>query len=208
MKKEKIKIFIIISVIVAILATIGVIGVFQYRKITLEKYNTDIQEQLTNLSHLENEVYFNPDYKKDISDIESESKIAFENKQLSKLSEVRNQATDLYDKISAEIDKYNKYYTLLTETVENSNNLKKTISQRLMILRNWILLKIRLKKLYQSQNIPNMKSYIIRCLSKIPYLKPISKNRYQRYITKSQMKKTLIFLFAVKRSRNSSSTKL
>ena len=36
MKKEKIKIFIIISVIVAILATIGVIGVFQYRKITLE----------------------------------------------------------------------------------------------------------------------------------------------------------------------------
>ena len=44
---------------------------------------TDIQEQLTNLSHLENEVYFNPDYKKDISDIESESKIAFENKQLS-----------------------------------------------------------------------------------------------------------------------------
>ena len=63
MKKEKIKIFIIISVIVAILATIGVIGVFQYRKITLEKYNTDIQEQLTNLSHLENEVYFNPDYK-------------------------------------------------------------------------------------------------------------------------------------------------
>ena len=71
MKKEKIKIFIIISVIVAILATIGVIGVFQYRKITLEKYNTDIQEQLTNLSHLENEVYFNPDYKKDISDLES-----------------------------------------------------------------------------------------------------------------------------------------
>ena len=125
MKKKKIKIFIIISVIVAILATIGVIGVFQYRKITLEKYNTDIQEQLTNLSHLENEVYFNHDYKKDISDIESESKIAFENKQLSKLSEVRNQATDLYDKISAEIDKYNKYYTLLTETVENSNNLKK-----------------------------------------------------------------------------------
>ena len=49
MKKEKIKIFIIISVIVAILATIGVISVFQYRKITLEKYNTDIQEQLTNL---------------------------------------------------------------------------------------------------------------------------------------------------------------
>ena len=38
MKKEKIKIFIIISVIVAILATIGVIGVFQYRKITLENY--------------------------------------------------------------------------------------------------------------------------------------------------------------------------
>ena len=124
MKKEKIKIFIIISVIVAILATIGVIGVFQYRKITLEKYNTDIQEQLTNLSHLENEA-FNLIIKKDISDIESESKIAFENKQLSKLSEVRNQATDLYDKISAEIDKYNKYYTLLTETVENSNNLKK-----------------------------------------------------------------------------------
>ena len=53
MKKEKIKIFIIISVIVAILATIGVIGFFQYRKITLEKYNTDIREQLTNLSHLD-----------------------------------------------------------------------------------------------------------------------------------------------------------
>ena len=69
MKKEKIKIFIIISVIVAILATIGVIGVFQYRKITLEKYNTDIQEQLTNLSHLENEVYFNTYYKKYISHI-------------------------------------------------------------------------------------------------------------------------------------------
>ena len=79
MKKEKIKIFIIISVIVAILATIGVIGVFQYRKITLEKYNTDIQEQLTNLSHLENEVYFNPDYKKDISDIESESISNYQN---------------------------------------------------------------------------------------------------------------------------------
>lgn len=123
MKKEKN--IIIISVIVAIVVALGVLGFLQYRKITLTKYNTEIQEQLVNLSRLENEVYFNPSYKKDISDIESESKTAFDNKELSKLSEVREQATDLYNKISAEINNYNKYYTLLKEAVETSNNLKK-----------------------------------------------------------------------------------
>lgn len=116
--------FVLLGIIIVI-AIVAAIAIVQYRKVSLERYKSSIDSQLINLTQLKNEMYFNDDYLKSISDIETNSAEAYSSKNLKQLSTISHQAADLYEQISTEIAGYNKYYKLLKETVEKTNSLKK-----------------------------------------------------------------------------------
>jgi len=123
MKNKKL-IFIIGSVLL-LLVIIAVISVFQYRNAMLNKCRSEISTTLSNLSDLENEVYFDNNHKAEIADIDNRSKEAVSKKDLGALLSLNDDAKKLYEKVKTEIENYNNYYRRLTESIDTANNLKK-----------------------------------------------------------------------------------
>lgn len=121
-KKGKKKfLFITISIILILAIVTVVIMLINHRR---EELQLQIEKQFDNLETLKSEVYFDTMHLKGISDIEELGKDAIEKKDIQKLKLVQKDVSDLYNKISAEIETYNDNYKLLKTEIETTEKLK------------------------------------------------------------------------------------
>ncbi|MFV0361783.1 MAG: zinc-ribbon domain-containing protein [Suipraeoptans sp.] len=111
---------------IGVLALVCIVGIgisFHIRKENINKAQTEINQQLSKVKSLEKEVYFNPKYENNITEIKTETKNAVAHNNVKKLLALDKDSTTLYNAADKEIQEYNGYFKKLNDEIKQSETL-------------------------------------------------------------------------------------